>query len=243
MKIGIISDIHGNVKALKAVLEQLEEQNIDKIICLGDLVGGAPMSEAVVQTIKNMGDKVITVSGNREKYIIEGMPKVVHDEKMKISEEQLKRNEWVKNELSSSSKKFISNLLKERIYEIEGKKIYIAHYPMNKDGNYRIHIKEANLEENEMMFEGIDADIFLYGHTHRGVYNSKNSKIYINPGALGCPENTNHAPYGVLNINHGKAEYKQLHVNYNVNEVIEFINQIKFPGYKGVLRLFYGINE
>ena len=36
MKIGIISDIHGNKKALDAVLKQFEKENIDKIICLGD---------------------------------------------------------------------------------------------------------------------------------------------------------------------------------------------------------------
>ena len=38
MKIGLISDIHGNKKALDAVLKQLEEKKIDKIICLGDLI-------------------------------------------------------------------------------------------------------------------------------------------------------------------------------------------------------------
>ena len=93
MKIGLISDIHGNKKALDAVLEQLEKENIDKIICLGDFVGGAPMSEEVVQKIINMGQKVIAVRGNRERYIIEGMPKIVHDEKVKVSDEQFKRNE------------------------------------------------------------------------------------------------------------------------------------------------------
>ena len=53
MKIGIISDIHGNKKALDAVLKQLEKENIDKIICLGDLIGGAPRSEEVVQKEMN----------------------------------------------------------------------------------------------------------------------------------------------------------------------------------------------
>lgn len=47
------------------------------------------MSEEVVQKIISLGEKVITVRGNRENYIIEGMPKIVHDEKMKISDEQL----------------------------------------------------------------------------------------------------------------------------------------------------------
>ena len=64
MKIGLISDIHGNKKALDTVLEQLEKKNIDKIICIGDLVGGAPMSEEVVQKIISMGQKVVSVKGN-----------------------------------------------------------------------------------------------------------------------------------------------------------------------------------
>ena len=81
------------------------------------------MSEEVVQKIINMGQKVVAVRGNRERYIIEGMPKVVHDERMKISDEQLQRNEWIKKELSDSSIEFISKLPKEITCEIEGNKI------------------------------------------------------------------------------------------------------------------------
>ena len=243
MKIGLISDIHGNKKALDAVLEQFELENIDKIICMGDLVGGAPMSEEVVQKIINIGSKIVTVKGNRERYIIEGMPKVVHDERIRTSNEQIQRNEWIKKELSDSSIEFISKLPNEVMCEIEGNKIYIAHYPMNKDGNFRKHIKKANIDENEIMFSGIDADIYLYGHTHKEVYNSNSNNTYINPGALGCPEKTNYASYGVLNINKKEVEYKQLYVEYNVQEVIDCIQKIKFPGYKGVLKVFYGIDD
>ncbi len=201
------------------------------------------MSEEVVKEIINLGQKVITVRGNRERYIIEGMPKVVHDERIKVSDEQLQRNEWIKKELSDSSIEFISKLPKEITCEIEGNKIYIVHYPMDEDGNFRKHIKKANVEENEIMFSGIDADIYLYGHTHREVYNFKNRKTYINPGALGCPKKTNQAPYGILNIHKNEVEYKQLYVEYNVQEVIDYIQNIKFPGYKEVLRVFYGIDD
>ncbi len=241
MKIGLISDIHGNKKALDAVLKQLEEEKIDKIICLGDLIGGAPMAEEVVQKIIGMRHRIIAVRGNREKYIIEEMPKIVHDEKMKLSDEQLQRNELLKKELSDSSKKFIKKLPRELLIEIEENKIYIAHYPMNKDGSFRKHIKKASAEENEIMFSGIDADIYLYGHTHKETYNFKNNKTYINPGALGCPGKTNFASYGILNINKNKVEYKQLYVKYNVQEVIDSIRKTKFSGYTSVLKLFYGI--
>ena len=240
MKIGIISDIHGNVKALNAVLKELTKQNIEKIICLGDLIGGSPMSEEVVQKIIEIKDKLIIVRGNRERYIIEGMPKVVHDEKIEVSKEQQERFMWLKNSLRDSYKEYIHDLPKELTYEVEDKKIYICHYPMKKDGNFRKHFKNATPEENEEMFKGIDADIYLYGHTHEEIYNSINNKMYINPGALGCPGKTEYAPYGVLTINKEKQEYEQKYAEYDVQEVIDNIKQIKFPGYEGVLRLFYG---
>ncbi|KJR47997.1 Ser/Thr protein phosphatase family protein [Desulfosporosinus sp. I2] len=41
-RIAIISDIHANVVALKAVLKDIEEQQVDRIYCVGDLVGYAP---------------------------------------------------------------------------------------------------------------------------------------------------------------------------------------------------------
>lgn len=201
------------------------------------------MSEEVVQKIINLGQKVITVRGNRERYIIEGMPKVVHDEKIKTSNEQVQRNEWIKNELSKSSIEFISKLPTEITCEMEGNKIYIVHYPMNEDGNFRKHIKKANIEENVIMFSGIDADIYLYGHTHKEIYNTKKGQTYINPGALGCPEKTNLAPYGILNITNKEVKYKQLYAEYNVQEVINYIKKVKFPGYKSVLKLFYGIGD
>lgn len=241
MKMGIISDIHGNIKALDAVLRELKSKKIEKIICLGDLIGGATRSEDVVQRIIQIKDKCICVRGNREKYIIEGMPLTVHDEKIITSKVQLDRNEWIKNHLSKTSIEYIYNLPKEITYEAEGKHIYVAHYPMKEDGSLKKHIKVANLKENEEMFSNIDADIYLYGHTHKNVCNMSSNKIYINPGALGCPGKTNNAPYGILEIKDNEIDYKQSVAKYNVKDVIEDIKKIAFPGYKDVLKLFYGI--
>lgn len=239
MKIGIISDVHGNINSLEAVLKELENAKIQKIICLGDFIGGAAKSEEVIQKIMQIKDKCICVMGNREKYIIEGLPETVHNKK-KVSQEQIERYKWTKSHLSDESIEYIYKLPKEIIYEIEGKKIYIAHYPMNKDGSFKKHIKMASSKENEEMFSEINADIYLYGHTHKSIYNKYKNKIYINPGAVGCPEKTNNAPYGILEIGSNKIEYKQLNLNYNVKEVIEDIEKVAFPGYKSVLKLFYG---
>lgn len=203
---------------------------------------GAGKSEEVIQRILQINKKCVCVSGNREKYITEGMPTIVHDEKLRVNQEQLDRNEWIKKHLSNISIEFIKSLPKENMFEIFGKKIYITHYPMDSEKNFKKHIKNANLQENEEMFKDVNADIYLYGHTHVEIYNKNFEKYYINPGALGCPGKTDEAPYGILEIEKNKVKYKQAKVNYNVQKVIEDIKKISFPGYKHVLKIFYGAN-
>ncbi len=188
-------------------------------------------------------DCVLAVKGNREDYLVEGMPPVLHDGKIKLNKEIIERNDWVKNSLSTSTKMFIYGLPKKILYPVDGKVIYIAHYPMNEDGRYRKHIKQATLEDNQEMFAGIEADVYFYGHTHEVVYHEKNQKYYINPGALGCPGKTNQAPYGILEIEKNKIQYQQCSVTYPVEEVIEDIEKVAFPGYESVLKLFYGKEE
>lgn len=243
MKVGIISDIHGNIKALEAVLQELKSKDIEEIIVLGDLIGGAPMSEEVVQKIMVLKDKLIIIKGNRETHLIEGLPEVVHDEKFKVTQEQKDAHKYLGNELSDKSKQFIKNLPREIEFELEGKKIYVSHYPLDQKGNFRKHIKKANAVECEELFSGIDADIYLYGHTYIENYHIINGKIYINPGALGCPGKTEFAPYGILNIENDKVIYEQLYAKYDVQEVIDYMKKTQFPGYKGTLKLFYGTSE
>lgn len=99
MKIGIISDVHDNIDALDEVLKELDRQKISKIICLGDFVGRSRKIRRGNTKILQIKEKCICVRGNREKYIIEGMPTIVHDEKVKVSKEQLDRNEMSSNYL------------------------------------------------------------------------------------------------------------------------------------------------
>ena len=49
MKIAIISDIHGNFEALKSVYADIQQNGVDRLVCLGDMVGYGPEPEAVVR--------------------------------------------------------------------------------------------------------------------------------------------------------------------------------------------------
>ena len=240
MKIGIITDVHSNINALNIVLNEFDKIEVDKIICCGDIIGIGPNPEETVQELMKNKDKLIAVRGNHEQYLLEGLPKNVHDDKRAMSLEEIDNHEWTHSKLSENSKNFISKFKISNIIEIEGKKIYIVHYPSNENGIYKKHIKKPTIKQNEEMFSEIDADIYIYGHTHTTSINNKNNKWYINQGSLGCPVKTNIANAGILEINKNDIHYKQLKIEYNVNEVIQEIDRLKFPFYKGILKIFYG---
>ena len=240
MKVGIITDVHGNIIALNAVLNEFEKIEVDKIICCGDIIGIGPNPEETVQELIKNKDKLIAVRGNHEQYLLKGLPKNVHDDKRTMSLEEIDNHEWTHSKLSENSKKFISQFKISNIIEIEDKKIYIVHYPSDEKGIYKKHIKNPTIKQNEEMFSGIDADIFIYGHTHTTSINNKNNKWYINSGSLGCPVKSNIANAGILEINKNEIRYKQLKIEYDVNEVIQEIERLKFPFYKGILKIFYG---
>ena len=64
MRVAILSDIHGNLEALQAVLADIDRQSVDAVICLGDLIGYGPDPDAVVHSIVEHG--IESIIGNHE---------------------------------------------------------------------------------------------------------------------------------------------------------------------------------
>lgn len=239
MKIGIITDIHSNIQALNAILNEFEKIKVDKIICCGDIIGIGINPEETVQALIKIKDKLIAVRGNHEQYLLNGLPKEIHDDKRKMSEIEIENHKWNHNKLSDQSINFLRQLKVSQNIQMEGKKIYITHYPQEADGKYKKHIKNPHINENIEMFKENDADIFLYGHTHSFCINKNNDKWYINVGSLGCPMKSNIARAGILEINNERIQFKSINVEYNVKEVIDEINELKFPFYEEILKTFY----
>ena len=70
MKIAVISDIHGNIYALMKALEDIDEQNVDKIICLGDLVGYGPHPNESIALIRRR--EIPCIKGNYDASVVDG---------------------------------------------------------------------------------------------------------------------------------------------------------------------------
>lgn len=202
-KYAILSDIHGNLFALKEVFNDLINQDIDSIILLGDLIDYGMQSNEVIDFIKGkFSSKVIcNIWGNHEKAIL------TRDFNHFSSSRGVESAKFTESILTDDSKDYLTNdLIHEGKFEFElnGKKVLAIHGSLND--YYWKSIFPDNLNGDY-----IDYDIVLSGHSHyphvfQKFYDSDNpdfrnkkSVLFINPGSVGQPRNHNpNAQYAVL---------------------------------------------
>ena len=242
MKIGIITDIHSNIDALKAVFKEFKEKNIDKVICLGDIIGIGPYSHECTKFLIEKKDMMISwILGNHERYLIDGIPKTHHSipNGTKTRKIEYACYEWNHSQLTIEENEFLKSRPIEDTLYIEGLKIVIEHYPYNASHEFAGYYNSPSFDEVRNLFRCKDANIYIYGHTHERCINEKNNVIYINPGSVGCPLNTNKALYGVLDINNGKYEYRSYEAEYDIKKVIKDIENLGYPMYGFMVWRFY----
>lgn len=239
MKLGVITDIHNNLVALKVVVEKLQELQCDKIICCGDIIGIGPYPEETVQYLMQTPD-LIAVRGNHEKYLLDEMPSEYPNEEH-MSYEEMKHHKWGHSLLSKESVDFLRSLPYKVSIKSEGYTLSVLHYCMDCDGYY-INGK-TNPDENDLkkMFADVEADIVLYGHNHNRSI-CKSDKFYINVGSLGCPAlDKNIARAGIVNLENEGIEIGLIDLEYDADKVIKAIDEINYPDAENIKRYFYGV--
>lgn len=186
MRIAIISDIHGNLEALKTCLTDIKKRNINKIFCLGDIVAKGYHSEECVKLVRENCE--IAVQGNCD---IDVDPEIYKTSQHNIPVDLLKkRANWIKNSMSEESREYLLNLPFSYEFYMSGSLIRLFHaHPEKKTG---VIINEDTYEAKYRMFEPSEntvsnkvADIVIYGHLHAPFMNKMYNKTLINVGSVG----------------------------------------------------------
>ena len=218
----ILSDIHGNLFALKEVVNDFKD--IDYVILLGDLIDYGMQSNEVIKFIyDNLTAKIIcNLWGNHEKAIL------TEDYNHFSSKRGVESAQYTNSQLSDFSKFYLNNeCTHEGVYQmpVDGKKVLAVHGSLND--YYWKSIFPDNLNG-----EYADYDIVLSGHSHyphvfQKFYEvdnpdmrNKKSVLFINPGSVGQPRNHNpNAQYAVFDSESMTVELKS--VKYPKDEAME----------------------
>lgn len=114
-RIALVTDIHGNKEALESILEDINTQDIDDIICLGDSIDIGPNSKECIDLL--IDNNVKSVLGNHEIYLLNGT-----DFDPSITREEKEHYKWVKDSLTEKEYKKIYDLPISKKYKENKKK-------------------------------------------------------------------------------------------------------------------------
>jgi putative phosphoesterase len=172
MKIGIISDVHGNYLALDSVLTFLKKEIfVDSIYFLGDAVGYIPDGNRVIERLKN--DNISCLMGNHEAMLLNIIP-------VKSELEKIYRLTY--EQITSKNLKYIKQLMPFKEMSIDNQRILMVHgSPFNPLQGY------IYPDHNFSILPTLDYKYIFMGHTHRPFIKKVENTTWVNVGSCGLP--------------------------------------------------------
>ena len=227
MKFAVLSDIHGNMFALRAVLEDMKKYNIQRVLCLGDLAMAGPEPNKTIDFVRTQNWTVI--QGNTDEMIAYYTQNVYETVKA-TAPIMANALECDVNEISDENKKYLKMLPQNKCIEVEGLKILLVHGSPRKNNENIYPNMDSDVIED--IFTDVDADIVFCGHTHIPCgYQTKSKVTVINDGSVGRPFTDNpQACYVVADIDNGKIEVEHHFVDYDKSSAMNLLSLRNFEG-------------
>jgi putative phosphoesterase len=175
-KLAILSDIHGNLPALKAILADIAKHRIQTILCLGDVATFGPQPRETLLKIKALNCPVILGNGDFN---------IGNSQPVKSSSWEANISNWCKTQLYEGDRSYIQTFQPSTTLEFSGLKILAYHgSPHSFNDSITANTPDETLESYVAQFK---ADIFVGGHTHEQFLRHFGRGRVLNPGSVGLP--------------------------------------------------------
>jgi putative phosphoesterase len=229
MKLAVFGDIHGNIEALKAAYEAARGAGAEKIYHLGDLGGYSPFVNEVVDFLAGHG--IEGVQGNYDETVAHNRDHCGCKAEDPVQEEMASRSfAWTKEHTTPKTKMYLGKLPVEMAFIVQGRKVALFHATPRKNNLYWFEERPEKFFSE--MAEKIDADILIYGHTHRPYRKDLGGKILINAGSVGKPKDGDpRACVTLVEITEDKVGVEFLRVPYDVEKAAQAIVISGLPSY------------
>ena len=183
MKIAIISDIHGNLEALKATLKDIEKRNVDRIICLGDTIAKGIHPKECLDLIKEKCE--IVLQGNCDAHF-----SMEHEHIDKMPEQEQKRIKWNQSLINKEDREYLLKLPFCYEFYMSGSLVRLFHATPTVNNKAILNVE--SIETKYQMFlpskntvSQMKADVVIYGHIHHPYMDKIYNKTLINVGSVG----------------------------------------------------------
>jgi len=226
MRIAVFSDVHSNKHALDKILTDINKQQPDKVICLGDLVGYGPRPNEVIETIKDA--KIQTIMGNYDEGV--GYEKGDCGCAYVTTKEKLNGQmsvDWTTEQVTHQNKDYLIRLPDRVEYYVEDHRILFVHGSPRRINEYLY--EDRPKESLSRMLKDLDVDVLVCGHTHMPYHRFVDNVQIINDGSVGKPKDGDARSCYVLFDIGDKVSVEFRRVKYPVLDVCKEIREKGLP--------------
>jgi predicted phosphodiesterase len=228
-RVAILSDIHGNVPALEAVLADIDSQNLDEILVGGDLVGRGPQGSMVVALIRERSWEGIR--GNHEDYLLGFRRRTVPAEWLESPEWAASR--FMAADLGDSDETYLDALPFSRLATSAPGLRLVHGSPGSHGEGLGPWCSDAHLGRQ---LDAIPENLLVCAHTHRPMHRRLPGGQVVNIGAVGLPFNKDRrAQYAILHHHHRDGWHVEFRrVSYDVDRTLSIYESSGFLEAGGV---------
>ena len=170
MRLGIISDIHANFEALQALSEPMA--TVDKVLCLGDLVGYYCQPKEVIDYMRGLD--ALCILGNHDDFLLRGCPPDAPPAvRFGI--------EFADRVLDNDHRQWLESLPLVWGAVIDSRSFLLTH------GSPWKPLKDYMYSDSDMFrrLDAFDYDVVAFGQTHRAIQHIDKRPYLLNPGSVG----------------------------------------------------------
>ena len=219
MRIAALYDIHANLPAIEAVLDEIEKHGVDQIVVGGDVVPG-PMPRETIDRLLGLKVPVQFISGNGDRDVLTTMRGM---EPVRVPEQFRDVIRWNAQQLRPEHEKLLADWPETICLEAAGiGKVLFCHATPRSDTEV---LTRLTPEDRVLSFiEGVDAELIVCGHTHMQFDRQIGRWRLINAGSVGMPFGDPGAYWLLL------AESVELrHTRYDLTAAAERVRATGYP--------------
>lgn len=224
MRIGVLSDIHGNLIALEAVLADLAAVQPEQLVCLGDVAALGPQPRESIERVRSLGCPV--VMGNTDEWLVQPTA----DDPPADERERILRDlaTWGVEQLESADVAFLRSFRPTVEIALDEAVTLLCYHGSPRSNTDRIVPTTPN-DELDQMTAGTTAPVLIGGHTHEAMLRRYRGRVILNPGSISLPSHhlpvtagrgrTRFAEYGVIEWSNGRLIVDWRTVPYDLSDV------------------------
>lgn len=231
MRLAVLSDIHGNLQALEAVLDDVECDHVDGFIVAGDLAIGGPQPVEAIQRLRSLPAWIIR--GNSEGYLQRYHQRTAPAEWYTC--QQWAPTRWNYHQMDRETIEYLLSLPEQHVIPVDGSTaIRVVHG--TPDNPAKLLFPDKNPQDLHDALAQIVEPVMVCGHTHVPWTKKQGAQLAVNPGAVSFPLNGHvGAQYALLTWRAQQWEVEHRAISYDMNDLRATFEQTGFLTEVGAL--------